>query len=270
MSNKNLNNAKKEKNDEFYTDLKDIREQVEIFREEFKNKIIYLSADNPQFSNFYIYLKDNFKDLELKKIITTYYSSKEKVFKTEFNGIEKKTELKQNGDFRSEECIDILKECDIVFTNPPFSLFSEYINILNNYNKKYIIMGHQASFSIKYIFSLLKDNKIFVNGCFNKYIFKTDKGEFIEFNNICWFNNIKNIKERDLILSENFIKEVYDCYDAINFNKIKDIPKNYNGKIGVPITIIKYNYQDSFEILDLIQPKINGKNIFKRIIIKRK
>ncbi len=157
ISNKDLNKAHKNKKDEFYTQLTDIEKELKHYKEYFKDKIVFLNCDDPEESNFWRYFSSAFKHLKLKKLIATHYGNGRPAYKLEkTNGDTIKTPLKQNGDFRSPECIEILKEADIVVTNPPFSLLREYIAQLMEYNKKFIIIGNINALSYKEIFRLIK------------------------------------------------------------------------------------------------------------------
>lgn len=210
------------------------------------------------------------------------------------------TELKEDGDFRSEECLELLKEVDIVVTNPPFSLFREYVATLVEYDKKFIIIGNQNAITYKEIFPLLKDNIIWLGNnnpapkLFyvptlleeRKNIKKDENGDLVAtFGNICWFTNL-DIKKRheDLILIKKYNEEdypKYDNYDVINVNKVKDIPYDYEDIMGVPITFIdKYN-PEQFEIIGIANSArwigdlecftlIDGRKIYNRILIKNK
>jgi hypothetical protein len=290
-SNKTLRKANKEKNDEFYTQLSDIEKELRHYKAHFKNKVVLCNCDDPRISNFFHYFSYNFEQLGLKKLIATCYknqnmdlfsenNSEEAIF-LEYTGdkngdnIPNPEEigikpLKGDGDFRSQECIDLLKEADIVVTNPPFSLFREYVSQLIDYDKKFLIIGNQNSITYKEIFKLIKENKIwlgygfnrgvahFVNKHYEDYATDSDHREgMIRVSGIVWFTNLETKKRHeDMILyktykgnEEEYPK--YDNYDAINVDKTKDIPLDYNGAIGVPITFIdKYN-PDQFEIIAL-------------------
>ena len=167
--NSNLHKAKKEKNDEFYTQLTDIEKELKHYKKHFKNKTVFCNCDDPQESNFWRYFSNNFNHLGLKKLVSTHYEREKPSYKLEmtasFDGQDTsvvKTQLKQNGDFRSPECVEILKESDIVVTNPPFSLFREYISQLIDYEKKFIVIGNNNSISYKDIFKLIKENKLWM------------------------------------------------------------------------------------------------------------
>lgn len=315
-SNKNLRKATVAKKDEFYTQLSDIEKELGHYVNYFKNKIIFCNCDDPEESNFWRYFALNFEHLGLKKLVSTHFEKEKPSYKLEIvkdmNGDGKinkldtiKTKLKENGDFRSTECVEILKEADIIITNPPFSLFRDYVAQLVKYNKKFIIIGHQNSITYKEIFKLIRDNKIWLGYGFNRnmahfinkyyvdYASDTDhKKGMIRVSGIVWFTNIETKKRHeDLILYKKYYGNEneypkYENYNAINIDKTKDIPMDYKGVMGVPITFIdKYN-PDQFEIVDInphfftlvenglqkpTQLKITGqKDPYARILIKNK
>jgi len=278
MKNKNLHNAKTAKNDEFYTQIEDIQNELFNYKEYFKNKTIFCNCDDPEESNFWKYFSLNFEFFGLKKLVATHFEKDKPSYKLEIvkdvnnDGVVNrfdtiKTELKQNGDFRSPECIDILKEADIVVTNPPFSLFREFVAQLIEYNKKFIIIGNQNAITYKEIFKLIKDNKIWL-GCnkptdfripyqpTQKNAIKLDNGQsIIKMGSVVWFTNLKHKKRNEELILYREYNPIdypkYDNYDAINVDKVKDIPKDYFKVIGVPITFLdKYN-PEQFEIVDL-------------------
>jgi len=318
--NKNLHQAKTSKKDEFYTQLTDIEKELKHYRHHFAGKVVYCNCDDPRLSNFFHYFSYNFEKLGLKKLITTCYKNQnpdlfsnhdsEKAIYLEYegdknaNGVPDPAEigirpLKGDGDFRSKECIELLKQADIVVTNPPFSLFREYVTQLIEYDKKFLIIGNQNAITYKEIFKLIKENKIWLGhsihsgdrefgvpkdyplnaaGC------RVDENgnKFIRVKGVRWFTNL-DYKERheELILYKTYNPEEYpkyDNYDAIEVSKTKDIPIDYDGVMGVPITFLdKYN-PEQFEILgneyDLNIEKgrgyINGKRMYGRIFIKHK
>ncbi|MDD2907270.1 MAG: adenine-specific methyltransferase EcoRI family protein [Candidatus Gracilibacteria bacterium] len=271
--NGNLKKANKAKNDEFYTQLSDIEKELGHYKQHFKGKTIFCNCDDPEESNFFKYFALNFEHLGLKKLVTTHYQEEIPSYKLEITrGLDlnndgkvdlsdtKKIKLKQNGDFRSPECIEILKESDIIITNPPFSLFREYVVQLMEYDKKFVIIGNKNAITYKEIFKILKINKIWLG--------YTSASEFCDINgNITkkingltrWFTNL-DIKKRyeELILYKYYNEKNYPKYynfDAINIDKVKDIPKDYSGYIGVPITFLdKYN-PEQFEIIGLAADK---------------
>ena len=288
MANENtgLNTAKRNKKDEFYTQIVDIERELRHYRNHFRDKVVYCNCDDPYVSAFFEYFTKNFDFLGLKKLITTCYKSQqmdlfsqndsEKAIKLEYTGGAPNSlptpddigvaPLDSDGDFRSDECIDILKEADIVVTNPPFSLFREYVGQLVEYKKKFLIIGHQNAIKYKEIFPLIRDNKMwlgfgfkggaahFINVHYEDYAAAGDHKEgMIRVSGVVWFTNLDITKRHeDLILYKTYYPKEYPKYenfDAINMDKTKDIPLNYAGMMGVPITFMdKYN-PDQFEII---------------------
>jgi hypothetical protein len=261
----NLRKARKAKNDEFYTQLSDIENELSHYKEHFKNKVVFCNCDDPEESMFWLYFSRNFEYLGLKKLIATHYEENKPSYKLElFKDINDdgkinqldvvKTSLKQNGDFKSPESITILKEADIVVTNPPFSLFREYVAQLMEYDKKFLIVGNMNAITYKEFFPLLKDNKVWRGHDLLKEFAQPD-GSIKKFGNICWFTNLKHKKRNeDIILYKTYKGNEsdypkYDNYDAINVDKVKDIPMDYDGVMGVPITFIGSYNPEQFEII---------------------
>lgn len=321
--NKNLHTAKSAKKDEFYTQLSDIEKELKHYSKHFKNKVVLCNCDDPWVSNFFHYFSHNFEQIGLKKLITTCYKNQnpdlfsehksEKAIYLEYTGdkdgdrIPSPAEigikhLKGDGDFRSPECIELLKQADIVVTNPPFSLFREYVAQLVEYKKKFVVIGAYNAISYKEIFKLFKENKLWLGYGFsggNAY-FKTPysstkdfaKGVYneetglVKFRNVTWFTNL-DIQKRheDLILSKKYNPKEYpkyDNYNAINVDKTNDIPMDYKSAMGVPITFFdKYN-PEQFEIIGIDRVlvyelsgkvsrfRLGGKEIYARIVIKNK
>ena len=288
-ANLNLHKAKDSKKDEFYTQLGDIERELKYYKSHFKDKVVYCNCDDPRVSNFFHFFSYNFEKLGLKKLIATCYKNQDMDLFSENkseqaiylvyegdkndNRIPDPNEigvkhLKGDGDFRSKECIDLLKQADIVVTNPPFSLFREYVTQLIEYDKKFVIVGHQNAISYKDIFKLIKEDKLwlgygfkggaahFINSHYEDYAAAGDHKEgMIRVSGVHWFTNLDISKRHeDLILYKNYNPEEYPTYenfDAINIDKAKDIPVDYKGFMGVPITFIdKYN-PDQFEIIGL-------------------
>ena len=286
-SNNNLHKAKDSKKDEFYTQLSDIENELKHYKDHFKDKIVYCNCDDPRVSNFFQYFSYNFEALGLKKLITTCYKNQdaelfsqnesEQAIYLEYEGDKNGNQvpdiseigirsLSGDGDFRSAECIELLKQADIVVTNPPFSLFREYVAQLIKYEKKFIIVGHQNAITYKEIFKLIKENKIwlgygfkggaahFINQHYEDYASAGDHKEgMIRVSGVQWFTNLDiNKRHEDLLLFKEYTPEeypTYDNYDAINVDVTKHIPKDYKGAMGVPITFMdKYN-PEQFEIL---------------------
>lgn len=361
MANSNLTNAKRAKNDEFYTQYGDIQKEIEAYLEfnpnVFRGKVVYCNCDDPYESNFFRYFVLNFKKLGLKTLITTSYKpspvantqiglfgddktvepakGRPKVTANKFiinevadinsdgeynlkdiaaqlkaNKNNEWAPLKENGDFRSQECIELLKQSDIVVTNPPFSLFREYMKQLFDYNKKFVIIGNINAITYKEIFPKIKENKLWLGPSITSgdrefmvphYIFKeignwrTDKNgvHYARVMGVRWFTNLDHGRRHEplrLMPEKEVIKfttkkpfEKYDNYDAIEISLVKNIPSDYDGVMGVPVSFLdKYN-PDQFEIFGSNRgvnqdPRkiygrgsyLNGKETFKRIFIKHK
>lgn len=342
--NTSLRKADGVKNDEFYTQLADIEQELKNYREQFKGKIVFCNCDDPYESNFFKYFALNFNFLGLKKLIATCYdkspvaytqlsffddgktmpNTHRRAYKIEITEVEdyngdgafdltdvryllkndKNTLalLNGDGDFRSIECVELLKEADIVCTNPPFSLFREYIAQLVEYKKKFLIIGNKNALTYKEIFPLLKNNEMWIgyrNINSDMWLEVHDENNFekivdgkkLKHIMACWFTNLETTKRHtELTLYRKYTPEEYpkyDNYDAINVDKVTDIPYDYNGAIGVPITFLdKYN-PEQFELLDGIGrysilnneetkkagkylSMINGKALYFRYIIKNK
>jgi len=301
--NKNLHKAKTNKKDEFYTQLSDIENELKHYKKHFRGKVVYCNCDDPRISNFFHYFSYNFEKLGLKKLITTCYKNQdidlfsqndtEEAIYLEYHGDKNGNNvpdleeigihhLKGDGDFRSKESIELLKEADIVVTNPPFSLFRDYVAQLIEYNKKFIIVGHQNAITYKETFKLIKENKLwlgygfkggaghFINKHYEDYATASDKKEgMIRVSGVVWFTNFEISKRNEnLILYKKYTPEEYpkyDNYDAINVGKTKDIPVDYDGVIGVPITFMdKYN-PNQFQIVGMT----TGRDEFEAIPTKR-
>ena len=314
--NSNLHAAKRGKNDEFYTQLSDIERELQHYTAHFKDKVVYCNCDDPRRSNFFRYFSYNFERLGLKKLIATCYKNQHAdlfsqndseqavylIYEGDKDGdrvpspdeIEAKP-LQGDGDFRSEECIELLKQANIVVTNPPFSLFREYVAQLVEYDKKFLIIGNQNAITYKEIFSLIKENKIWL-GYKSGYMafqvpdyyeiretssWRDENGKnWRSLGNACWFTNLDHSKRPEkLILWKTYTPEEYphyDNYDAVNVNKVADIPIDFDGAMGVPITFLdKYN-PEQFDVVkfrkgdDDKDLSVNGKCPFFRIIIKHK
>jgi len=291
VSNANLHKAKSAKKDEFYTQLIDIERELKHYKDHFKGKTIYCNCDDPRVSNFFHYFSYGFEHLRLKKLIATCYKNQnvdmfsqnksERAIYLEYNGDKNGNNvpdpdeigikyLNGDGDFRDKETIELLKQADIVVTNPPFSLFREYVAQLVEYDKKFLIIGSINAITYKEVFKLIKDNKLWLGasihsgdrefGVPNDYPLTAagcridnEGNKFIRVKGVRWFTNL-DYKERheDLILYKKYSPKEYpkyDNYDAINVDKTSDIPMDYKGVMGVPITFLdKYN-PEQFEIV---------------------
>lgn len=276
-ANANLHKAKDAKNDEFYTQLTDVSKELMHYKQHFKDKIVFCNCDDPTWSAFWKYFHLNFEALGLKKLISTHYDKTEPTYKMEYTGgndndIEAgvKTPLEGNGDFRNQECLDLLDEASIVVTNPPFSLFREYLAMLMEHKKKFLIIGNMNAVTYKEIFPLIKENKVWYGASIHSGDRKfnvpdnypleaagcgidEDGRRFIRVKGVRWFTNLDYpARHENLILWKQYTPEEYpkyDNYEAINVNATKDIPIDYDGVMGVPITFLdKYN-PEQFEII---------------------
>ena len=305
-NNSNLHRAKKAKNDEFFTMLSDIENELVHYREHFKDKVIYCNCDDPMRSNFVKYFQINFDKLNLKKLIATGYRKNCRGLKLVYDSNRKDAnveELERNGDFRSEECVELLKQADIVVTNPPFSLFREYVAQLVEHGKKFLIIGNINA--VNYICPYIKNKQIWLGfGTDSWYRVPDDfddrSGVKIEDGKKYfkvksrWFTNL-DVKKRHekLILTEKYDPVKYpkfDNYDAINVDKVNNIPKDYWGVMGVPTTFLTKFCPEQFNIIGITyskdknpdiekirtspnhrhNPIINGKDIYPRILVQRR
>ncbi len=289
--NRNLHQAKSSKKDEFYTQLSDIERELKHYKHHFEGKVVYCNCDDPRVSNFFHYFSYNFEKLGLKKLVTTCYKNCEKdlfsrndserAIYLEYNGDRNGNNvpdpdeigikhLKSDGDFRNPECVELLKQSDIVVTNPPFSLFREYIAQLAEFQKDFLIIGNVNAVTYKEVFHLIKNNKIWLGpsirsgdrefGIPDYYPLNAagcrvdDKGnKFIRVKGVRWFTNL-DFKERyeKLVLYKKYNPAEYpsyDNYDAINVDKTSEIPVDYDGVMGVPITFLDKFNPNQFEIL---------------------
>lgn len=329
--NTNLHSAKTAKNDEFYTQLSDIEKEMAHYKDFFKGKIVYCNCDDARESNFFKFFSNNFESLGLKKLITTGYKENGKGVKLVYEGDKNGnfmvddaevivTELEGNGDFRSEECIELLKECDVVVTNPPFSLFREYVAQLMKYGKKFLIIGNMNAITYKEIFPYIKNNELWLGatgikdmsfkvpstyGARETRFWIDEKGQhWRSLGNGCWFTNIEHSRRNtELDLYRRYSSEEYpkyDNYNAIEVSKVSEIPMDYDGVIGVPITFLDKYCPTQFEIMGFFNnykpetadvengqiygdavkiastkslfrgPVVNGKATYFRILIRRK
>lgn len=332
--NKALHKANKAKNDEFYTQLSDIETELKHYKAHFRNKTVLCNCDDPRVSNFFHYFSYNFEQLGLKKLIATCYKNQdrdlfsqndsESAIYLEYTGEKhgsriptvEEIGIKQftgDGDFRSEECISLLKEADIVVTNPPFSLFREYVAQLIEYDKKFVIIGNQNAITYKDIFKLIKENKLWLGfsihsgdrefGVPDDYPLNAARSridengkKFIRVKGVRWFTNLDYLeRHEDLILCKTYKDHEeeyphYDNYDAINVDKTKDIPCDYKGVMGVPITFLDKYSPDQFTIIGLsasagydkqiigipflgnkdARAAVNGMTTYARIFIRNK
>ena len=296
MANENLNMARTNKKDEFYTQLRDIESEMQHYQQHFKNKVIYCNCDDYRYSNFWKYFKDNFNQIGIKKLVSTCYIANGNGLKAVYDGT--KTDIEEligDGNFNSEECANVLKGADIVVTNPPFSLFREYIKLLEDANKDFLVVGSLNAITYKDFFPLIKDNKIWLGNNQGQFTFKVpmefeqnntftkDDKKYAKFGNIAWYTNLDlNRKHKDITLEEeynvaNYSK--YNDYDIINVDKVNKIPKDYRGIMGVPITFIHRHNPNQFKILGLANSArwighkcitiIDDRKVYNRVLIQK-
>lgn len=332
-TNRTLQEARRAKSDEFYTVLSDIEKELRHYRKHFRDKVVFCNCDDPRISNFFHYFSYNFEKLGLKKLITTCYKNQcrdlfsrhdqESAIYLEYvgdkngNNVPDPDEigiehLSGDGDFRSEECVELLEKSDVVVTNPPFSLFREYVSQLIEHDKKFLIVGTWNAITYKEIFRLIKEDRVWIgvnsNRNFSGFIvpphyplhgtearIDEDGNRIVSSNNTCWFTNLENAKRHeDLILYQTYDPELYpdyDNYNAIEVSQVTNIPLDYDGIMGVPITFLnKYNPEQfeivgsDFEVKDGLLPDLvregwdgkidraylRGKRMYARIFVRRK
>lgn len=309
--NSNLTKAKKAKNDEFYTQITDIEKELVHYHDQLRGKVVFCNCDDPEWSNFWRYFDLNFDHIGLKGLIATHYDPEKPTYKLEIRRDpltgEKlppvRTDLKQNGDFRSPECVELLQECDVVVTNPPFSLFREYVAQLMQYGKKFIIIGNLNCVTYKEVFPLIKYNDLWMGATyFNggatyfmgdpdlydpkkmsnpKHAYVKDGVLYWRVNGVRWFTNIDLAKRHEpLTLFRRYYDDPskyphYDNYDAINVDRTVDIPEDYDGVMGVPISFLDKYCPEQFEIIRFRHGD-NGKDLcyggktpYFRILIRK-
>lgn len=321
MANTSLHAARDAKNDEFYTRFEDIQEEVRHYIDKFHGKSVLCNCDNPKISNFWNYFHLNFGYLGLKKLVSTHHNADNmQSYKIEYTGgndgnVEAGTitPLDGNGDFRSHECLAVLDEADIVVTNPPFSLFREFVSVLIGHEKEFLIIGNINAITYKEIFPLLKDRKMWL-GCrsLSKDMYfdvPDERKEWLVANkkegsaykivngvvmgrlaSACWYTNLDHKKRHEIFETSYLYSKKdsmypnlypkYDGYDAIHIDKMSEIPMDYDGLMGVPITFLGKLNPMQFELVglfnhgcdgpwDFAKPTVNGKERFKRIAIRK-
>ena len=330
-NNQSLQAARAARKDEFYTQLSDIEQELQHYKDHFRNKVVYCNCDDPRVSNFFHYFSFNFEKLGLKKLVTTCYKNQttdlfskhdsEQAIYLEYNGdknLNRVPDLEEinihklhgDGDFRSDECIELLKQADIICTNPPFSLFREYVAQLVGYEKKFLIIGSKNAASNKEIFPLIQDNKLWLGYSKgdlefqvpdhyppkeHRYRMDENGKKFYSLGNAGWFTNLDIEKRHEnLILYKTYSEKeypYYDNYNAISVERVSLIPKNWRGAMGVPFAFLDKHNPNQFEIIgadyqvkqgllpEIINPAwegkidrgyINGKRKFARLLIKNR
>lgn len=293
--NSNLHSAKAAKNDEFYTRLEDIENEVRYYKEHFKGKILLCPCDESEHTNFYKHFMLNIEEYGWKKLICVGYrenrAAEVHIVTVDENGneIEENVTLMGNGDFRNEETQKFFDECDVVVTNPPFSLFREFVDLIMNKGKKFLIIGNKNALTFKEFFPLVRDNKVWLGYTSPSKFYQLSCDEVKNMTGLTrWFTNLP-IPKREVVLDTGIDFEYglkkgwykkYDNYDVINVDKTNQIPMDYDGIMGVPITYIDKHNPNQFEILGIANSAryighecltiINGKKIYNRILIRKK
>ena len=301
-----LSQARKQKRDEFYTQLADIENELQHYTDHFKGKVVYCNCDDPRSSNFVRYFINNFETLGLKKLIATCYSNpnlelfntgdqQQEAFLLEHDRLSAKpriSRLSGDGDFRSLECVNLMRGSDIICTNPPFSLFRDYVDLLNKHDKRFLIVGHQNCVTYKNVFPLIKNGRVWLGHGFENavaHFVVTEYDDYakagahqegtIRVSGVVWFTNLDHNKRHQLLKLSKQYKPAhypqYDNYDAIEVSKVADIPVDYTDKMGVPITFLWAHNPAQFEIVgfrtgyDNKHLRTKTKSFYNRIIIRR-
>lgn len=326
--NSNLHMSRAGRQDEFYTQLSTINDELRHYRQYFRDKVIFCNADDPAIgedgqdhfgdglggytSNFFQYFRLNFTQLGIKKLITTHYVPEGRSYKFEIVSTDDgdqirlpdyvKTPLEGNGDFRSSECLALLDECDIVVTNPPFSLATEYIPLIMDSGKQFLILGNLNHAMYAEIFPYIFEHRMWLGHNSGHFWFRVpdyyepkstdfkidEQGQkWRRMGNICWFTNM-DIKKRHELLTRELVKRytpedypTYDNYDAIHIDRVELIPYDYAGLMSVPVTFLSRHNPDEFEIVgelkhgcdseyDFAVPILNGKSKYMRLVIRNK
>lgn len=276
-TNAKLNKVKNNPQDEYYTPLSAIEKELKHY--DFTNKIIYLNCDNPKISMFIKYFKDNFKALNVKKVFYTFLDkddAKKGVIELINNELViTETKLKGNGSFDSDECIEVMKSCDIVITNPPFSLLRKLVSLLVHYEKQYILLAPQHCVDYTFIFDLFKNEKVFYGYNVENISFYNPILDVTKKIGSMWLQNIKILRNKKYQYKYQQLEEspyiVLDNGGGICFNSYRDIPKNYNGVVLVPVTILhNWDYQEFKALYVNKKSFYNGQGLFNRIAIIRK
>lgn len=305
-SNGKLCRARAKRDDEFYTQYGDVEAELARFKQHFQGRRVLCSCDDPAWSAFWRYFHLNFGKLGLAGLSSTYYQKDGDTYLTEYTGgndsdilAGERTRLAGDGDFRSRECMDILDACDIVVTNPPFSCFRDFLKALMEHGKKFLVIGNINCVTYKEIFPLIRDGRIWLGANAkggtrkgNTMWFGVPDSEELVQVSAWWLTNLDHGKRHEkLELSRQYVPEdypEYDNYDAIDVGRTADIPMDYDGAMGVPISFLDKHCPEQFEILGTTesegkglsaglfkengpaQPMIGGKKVYKRLFIRRK
>lgn len=305
--NGNLHKARKDKNDEFYTKMSDVEDELRHYKGHFAGRSVLCNCDDPEWSSFWRYFVLNFEHLGLRRLVSTHYQAGVPSYSLAYDGLKNtdgapifiRTPLTGDGDFRSPECVEMLNDADVVVTNPPFSLFREYVALMLSKGKRFVVVGNHNAITYKDIFSRLKDGGLWL-GMTHPKEFGTPEGGMRKFGNICWYTNLEIRRRReDLPLFRSYapaMHPIYDNYDGINIDRTQDIPVDWDGPMGVPITFLNKHNPSQFEILGSFNngiqaqelgarkteirlkgkpqmwngPTVGGSPVYFRIVIRRK
>lgn len=299
LGNKTLERAKRKQDDEFFTQLKDIVFEVSHYAEQFSGKSVYCNCDDPERSNFWRYFSNNFDKLKLKRLVASCIAERGKAYALEMwrdeSGVHSGVRSLRSGDFRGEESIGLLRAADIAVTNPPFSLLREYIDLMLRMEKKFLVLGSQNAIGYKEIFPLFGQNRLRLGYYHGDMAFRVpadteprefrywedaDGDKWRSLGNVCWFTNLAvDTSKNAVALTKTFDAEQYERYDnynGINVDRVADIPVDYDGVMGVPITFLHSYNPEQFEIVGFRKGSdgkdltVNGKSPFSRILIRRK
>ena len=296
--NGNLHAAKREKNDEFYTSIDDVAAEMAYYEGQFQGRTVLCNCDDPEWSAFWRYFSDNFRRLGLKRLISTHYEEGRSSYRLDINAPCQQTlpiDMRGDGDFRSAECLALLDEADIVCTNPPFSLFREYISTLMEHGKRFIVLGALNAVSYKEVFPYIRDGRMWLgpSQCNGTKDYRTPDGSVKKLGNTIWFTNMDHSQRHEpAVLTKRLIDgeyPIYDNYDAINVDRAADIPSDYEGVMGVPISFLDKLCPEQFELVGMTAswdetpamaaiktsaehrhgPFIDGRELYKRVLIRR-
>jgi len=288
--------AKRVKADEFYTPIELIEKEVPYYKDSLKGKVVYCNCDDYRVSAFYTYFVSHFEDYDLEAVISTSYDPDGYGTYAIYDGEEHVSQLQDNGDFRGDSCKEILRTSDVVITNPPFSLFRDFISVMMEYNKQFLVVGNQNAVSHKNIFPYIKNQEIVlgpsIHSCYRLFYIPDEVDnnnaayggvvngrKYIKVNGVRWFTNMSHgVKTLPLIMTATYEEGKYPKYDncdAIDVSKVRDIPCDYYGVMGVPVTFIDKWCPEQFKILGVKKGddgkylSINGKMPYTRILIQR-
>lgn len=301
MGNSSLNKAKSAKDDEFYTQLCDVEKEMMNYPDAFHGKVVYCNCDDPEWSAFWRYFSLNFDRLGLKRLVSTHYSPDGGAYRLDMVSQGQQIlpiPLEGDGDFRSPECLALLDEVDVVVTNPPFSLFREFVSTLMEHGKGFIVLGNMNAITYAEVFPHILAGRMWLGCCNGAKTYRRPDGGESKLGNTIWFTNMEHRHRHEpAVLYRRFDPQAYpryDNYDAVEVSKAADIPMDYDGVMGVPISFLDKLCPEQFEIVDASGyrtdgkggsmcpapsgsssgaancPVLDGRRIYKRILIRRR